>query len=568
MPEIPPSAILGPDGQPLRPKRAELGREIAAPTTTGVRQVVTGHPAEGLDPQGLAMLLREADGGDPIRFLELAEQIEEKEPQYLTTLGTRKRQVAQLRITVEPGGTDRRAERDADLVRAVLERDTLESELHDILDAIGKGYSATEIVWDLDSREWTPRRLAWRDPRWFGFDPTDLRTLRLRDEAGRLQPLPFGKFIVHRVSAKSGIPLRGGLARPVSWWWLFKNFTVKDWVTFAEIYGQPLRVGKYHQGATDQEIRTLMRALSRIGTDAAAAIPESMQIEFVKDTSASSSADIYERLCRYVDELISKLVLGQTTTTDAISGGHAVSQEHNEVRGDIQASDAGELSATLTRDVARPIVLFNHGEPPGGAFPRVRVSQPDTLDSDQVEKLVRIGARVSMADVRQRAGLREPDDESDVLPGRPPAGARETDASGGSGGGFASGSGGETKTAAQAAGGEGSLSYEDSDSLDGLLETMLAGDGWEADMEPVIRPILDAADQADSLEAFRDQLPALLERMDAGPMTRRLAQARYQARLAGEVEAPLSATEARELTRRDAGGDASDGEGASGGDGG
>ena len=46
----------------------------------------------------------------------------------------------------------------------------LASAIIDILDAIGKGFSATEIVWDSSNREWFPRRLRWRDPRWFMFD--------------------------------------------------------------------------------------------------------------------------------------------------------------------------------------------------------------------------------------------------------------------------------------------------------------------------------------------------------------------------------------------------------------
>ena len=46
----------------------------------------------------------------------------------------------------------------------------LASAMLDILDAIGKGFSATEIVWDSSKREWFPSRLQWRDPRWFMFD--------------------------------------------------------------------------------------------------------------------------------------------------------------------------------------------------------------------------------------------------------------------------------------------------------------------------------------------------------------------------------------------------------------
>ena len=46
----------------------------------------------------------------------------------------------------------------------------LDSVLFDVLDAVGKGFSATEIMWDTTGREWCPAQLKWRDPRWFAFD--------------------------------------------------------------------------------------------------------------------------------------------------------------------------------------------------------------------------------------------------------------------------------------------------------------------------------------------------------------------------------------------------------------
>ena len=57
------------------------------------------------------------------------------------------------------------------------------------------------------------------------------------------------------MKAKSGLPLRSGLARIVSWAWMFKAFTQRDWAIFAQTFGQPVRVstekirGGGHPGA-------------------------------------------------------------------------------------------------------------------------------------------------------------------------------------------------------------------------------------------------------------------------------------------------------------------------------
>lgn len=193
-------------------ERAVLKAEIAGPTLTGVRSPFAGYPADGLNPSRLASILREADEGEPLRYFELAEQIEERDLHYAGVLGTRKRSIAQLEITVESASDDKEDVARADVIREWLKRDELQDELFDILDAIGKGWSFTEIVWDTSEGQWRPARLEWRDPRWFRPDRRDGATPMLRTDEGDVL-LPAFKFIVARIRAKSGIPVRSGIAR-------------------------------------------------------------------------------------------------------------------------------------------------------------------------------------------------------------------------------------------------------------------------------------------------------------------------------------------------------------------
>ena len=410
-------------GNPLR--KRELLREHAEPNVRANRTMLTGHPAHGLTPQRLAQILLSAEQGDATAYLELAEQMEEKDLHYGSVLGTRKRQVSQLEITVEAAGDTAQDKRAADLVeQEILGREALATELVDILDAIGKGFSATEIVWDTSARQWTPARLEWRYPQWFEYDWRDHKTLLLRGDSGQLEPLAPYKFIVHEHKAKSGAPIRGGFARMVAWYFLFKNYSIKDWITFAEVYGQPIRVGKYHAGATEDEKRALLRALTDIGTDAAAMIPEGMMLEFVKAEGSSGSsggAEIYDRFCQFADAAISKAVLGQTLTTqEGQSGSYALGQVHNDVRGDIERADAEQLSATLNRDLVTPFVFLNMGPPPSG-YPRIKIGREEQVDQAQVAdsaaKLIPLGLKVSQKDLREKLGFKEPESDDDVFGG-------------------------------------------------------------------------------------------------------------------------------------------------------
>lgn len=399
--------LYGPDGQPI--DTSLLKKEVAGPTVSGVRSHLTGHPSAGLTPVRLARILRDAEDGDAIRYLELAEQMEEKDLHYLAVIGTRKRQVSQLEITVDAVSDDKNDIANADLVREAFQRDDVEDELFHVLDAVGKGFSATEIMWEVSERQWMPTRLQWRDPRWFEFDRADGATPLLLADDGTRQPLAPFKFVYHTHTAKSGLPIRGGLARVAAWAYLFKNFGIKGWVAFAEAFGQPIRVGKYHPSATEADKEILLRAVRSLHSDCAAIIPESMIVELIK-AEVRGTVDLYERQANFFDYQVSKAVLGQTTTTDAVSGGHAVSQEHDKVREDIERADAKQVAATLRRDLVRPIVDLNRG--PQKQYPLLKIGRRNQVDMDklsqQLERLVPLGLEVEQSVVRDMMGLPDP----------------------------------------------------------------------------------------------------------------------------------------------------------------
>ena len=402
-------------GRPV--KRAELKRELAAPTVGGVRSPITGYPGDGLTPDRLAIILREADQGDPIRYLELAETIEERDLHYAGVLGTRKRSVSQIEITVQEGGESQHDLEMAKMVRDWLDRDELSDETFDILDAMGKGYSFTEIVWDTSSLQWQPVRLEYRDPRWFRFQRHDLATPMMLDDSGQEIALPAYKFIYARIKAKSGLALRSGLARLATWNWMFKAYTQRDWAIFTQTYGQPIRVGKYGPGADQKDQDTLFRAVANIGGDCAAIIPDSMMIEFIEAKSIGSSTDHYERRSDWLDKQMSKAVLGQTATTDAETGGLGSGKEHREVQQDIEAADCKALAAILNRDLVRPWIDLEFG--PQVAYPRIVIKRQEPEDlkafSDAIGPMIDRGLRVATSDVLDKFGLPEADQGAEIL---------------------------------------------------------------------------------------------------------------------------------------------------------
>lgn len=517
-------------GNPI--SSAALKQEQAAPTMTGVRRPNIDHQATGLTPGKLARLLRTSVQGDPQAYLELAEDMEERDLHYAGVLSARKLQVAGLEITVDAASDDAADIENADMVRRFIERDAFESELVDMLDAIGKGFSATEIIWETSESQWEPKALKWRDPRWFRFDDLDGETLLLCDVQGDVPLAPY-KWIVHQAKVKSGLPIRGGIARAVCWTFLFKSFTMKDWAIFCEAYGQPLRLGKWGEGATEADKEVLLQAVANIGVDYSAIVPASMTVDFIKADIAGSH-ELYEKRSNFLDYQVSKVVLGQTGTTDAIAGGYSVGKVHDGVKADIERSDAKQLSATLNRDLVVPYVSLNKG--PQKAYPKVRIGRPQEVDLEKymknVDSFVSLGGKVGMAKVRDKLGIEDPDDDEELLR---PAGSAAEPANG-------------MKTTEppkpvekpQIAMHRAVQDQAPRDAIDDSIALILADDGWEPLVAPMVEGLENQIAQATSLDEIRAILTRHFEDMDFNAMTEKLARAAFAARLAGLAGETLS----------------------------
>jgi len=505
-------------GQPIR--RQELTREHAAPSLMGVRQVWDAETiAAGLTPGRLAAMLRDAAQGDHRAYLTLAEEMEERDPHYASVLATRKRAVSGLEITVE-AASDEAADVDlADAVRDLVALPEIGDLLPDLLDALGKGYAVAEIIWDRTGRTWRPERYEWRDPRHFVFDLEDGRTLRLLDEADMMRGIPLApyKFIVHVPRLKSGLPIRGGLARLVAVSHMCKSYALTDWLAFAEVFGMPLRLGRYGPSASEDDIRKLVSAVANIGTDAAAVIPESMRIEFVEGGKvAAGGQELFQRLAEWLDRQVSKAVLGQTMTTDDGSS-LAQAQVHNDVRLDILRADVRQLANTLNRDLVVPYIQLNHG--PQERYPRLRLPVPEPEDltalADALAKLVPLGGLgIEASVVRDRLGVPDPAPDAQLL-----------------GTNYESGLAWAENRQRKALNQGLPAPRPELDALDELEAEAL--EDWEPLVAPVVDPVLELAERCKTMEEFM----ARLHEIDMEPfaLARSLAEVMFKARGMGDA---------------------------------
>jgi phage gp29-like protein len=167
-------------------------------------------------------------------------------------------------------------------------------------------------------------------------------------------------WITHLHKARSGYLTNTALARVTVWPFLFRAFSSRDFAEFLEIYGLPMRLGRYPSGATDEERSTLLRAVTAIGHSAAGILPANMAIEFQR--AAEGEADPYMAMVSWAERGISKAILGGTLTSEVDGkGSYAAAGVHDDVRMELRQADLRMLAKTLTRDLIRPLVLFNTG---------------------------------------------------------------------------------------------------------------------------------------------------------------------------------------------------------------
>ncbi len=128
---------------------------------------------------------------------------------------------------------------------------------------------------------------------------------------------------------------------------LYKRGCMGDWSQFSEIFGMPMRIGRY-DGFDDATRIALDNALEKAGSALSMSIPKNAEIEVIESKSTAQSSDLYKSLINVCDEQLSILILGQTETTKSSqSSGYAQSKTHAETEDDINKDDREFLLSIL-----------------------------------------------------------------------------------------------------------------------------------------------------------------------------------------------------------------------------
>ncbi|MCK9606237.1 MAG: DUF935 domain-containing protein [Methylomonas sp.] len=359
-----------------------------------------------LDPTRLAAAFAQADQGWITDQATLFELVEEQDPHIFAELSKRRRAVTGLEWDLHPKEDATQAEIDRtkelkDMLcqikgindAAPRKYQSFSDIQYDLTDAIGKGLSMQEIEWRTGA-EWVPAALHWVPQREFEINIKTGELLYRKDSKPE-SLRPWG-WVVHEHRAKSGYIEQAALFRVLAWTYAYKAYNVRDMQRFLEVYGMPLRLGKYPSGLGKKERDELLRAVRNIGNDGAGIVPSTMAIDFVTQTNSGNVADFLNAVA-YWEKKQSIAILGSTLTSqaDGKSSTNALGKIHNEVRREIMLHDVQQIAPTINRDIIRPIVLLN-GMFTEYRMPEYRYDTADEVDQQALVDVLEKGAAMGL----------------------------------------------------------------------------------------------------------------------------------------------------------------------------
>ena len=527
----------------LKGNETELTQTDEAEVTASGR-VLDDHPSAKITPSKLKQILEDAENGDIQAQHQLFMDIEEQDSSIAANMMTRKRSVLTLdwRIVEPRNATPAEEKLQAEIDELFYQYPNLEDLFIDLMDAVGHGFSALEIQWAQVDGKWVPKGFKPCPQSWFKLDKEN--SLLLRTPANQMgEPLrPFG-WVVHRHKSRSTQLARDGLYRTLAWLYMYKHYSVRDFAEFLELYGMPIRIGKYGAGATNAEKRTLLRALAEIGHNAAGIMPESMQIELhnVANAGAASGNNPFLQMVDWCEKSIARLILGQTLTSgaDGKSSTNALGNVHNEVRRDLMISDAKQIAQTITQQIILPYLQINVD--PNIAPHRIPYFEFDTKEyedlsvfAEAIPKLTGIGVQISESWVRDKLGIPEPQEGELIL--STPQGEKTDEKTTALSAVFNHGKDCTCGCRAAVLSAQNGKKDEQ-DELDGLIDDALANADFNQQLDPMMKQIVGVIMASESYDEAQEKLIALYPDLTSESHQAYLASAVFLADLLGAANA-------------------------------
>jgi phage gp29-like protein len=231
----------------------------------------------------------------------------------------------------------------------------------------------------------------------------DGRPMIVVDGEAQGVPVDRRRYIWHRGVRRGADAARGGLVRPLAWLFCFANVGVKDLVSFVERHGMPFIVGKVDDGGVRQERDAVKRLIRNFGPSGGGVFSRNVEVQLME---CSSQGDVYFRLLSYIDDAVTKLLLGQTASSGE-SAGLSKGDAQSKVRQDILEADCRRVADCIQRQVVAQWMRYNA---PALLCPRFMLEyeapEDKTALAQTVNTLSQAGFQADADEMSKRFGMK------------------------------------------------------------------------------------------------------------------------------------------------------------------
>lgn len=386
------------------------------PIKANPRGMETGntHPAFGLTADMLLSYYRSAERGQPLRQMDCFHDIIEADADLRGKLNDRNESVAGCDYVVMPGRQDKASE-----VAAAALDERLQNELQfrafvsHQLTAVPNGYACTNLVWDLVEDLVVPVDFVNPAARRFAA-PSAERANEIwlidgLDGGLSLIELKAGLWAVSRYNNILGRnPWAAGLMRTCAIWSLPKRLSMRDWLVFADMFGIPLAIGYYQEGAGPVSRLELEEAVKLIGSDGWAVLSDLTELVIKETARGGDSSTVFPLIIKMCDDQIAKLVTGGTLNTDVAGvGSYNAASVHESRSNAMKCYDAKCVEEMFVRDIGRTFIAWNGFD--RAAPPRLKIKiRRDTLQWAQTVEILGQAIDLDGDQLYEDFGLRKP----------------------------------------------------------------------------------------------------------------------------------------------------------------
>lgn len=322
--------------------------------------------------------------------------------------------------------------------------------IYDVMDAYGKGVAVLEIDFDpaRPRGEYRPLGARWLRSVYYDYPiSSDAQDRLLLCRTGRpeteLEEFPPNKFIMGAFKFRSAATVsKMGLLRCLAPWWVFTNFATEWLMTYAQIFGVPIRWANYTSPNNKGPVAEMMENLGAVGWAAFPTGTDLKVFEGSKSTGDNPNAFVLE----YADALADIVILGQTLAQNpgsSGSGSRALGEVHERVLAGRTKHAAFWAGDVLTDSLARAICRLNYGSDEECPSIVPRIDDPkDPMALANRDKILFVDMKlpVSKDFLYQAHGVPQPDPSDDMF--EPPAPPPSPFGGGGQGGGSVGDAGG------------------------------------------------------------------------------------------------------------------------------